>query len=256
MSHPLISVVIASRNHAHLLLDTLKSIYQQRPPFEFEVILIDNGSEDHTPSMCKRFPRLKYIQCPLGNVVYNPAKARNEGVKHARGDILICQSDDVIHALPNTIEFLTTKLNPGQFLIANCYVYDKTTGIIKGAWVSVIKPKPLFFLGSLWREDYFKIGGNDEEFIFHGSEDRWFGDCLVRGAHLECVNVPIIGLHQNHPRVNYNIAPSLELHRQKRLAAESGAGAWIASGGPWPLFIHGKSYYDVLAERRSCPLAT
>jgi hypothetical protein len=62
-----------------------------------------------------------------------------------------------------------------------------------------IKEAPLFFLGSLLREDVYKIGGDDEDFIHPNYEDNWFFERLINGLKLTPIYTNSTkGFHQDH----------------------------------------------------------
>jgi glycosyltransferase involved in cell wall biosynthesis len=87
-----ISVVIPTYNRAHTLPRALSSVLGQTLP-AFEIIVVDDGSEDGTEALIRtRFPRVRYRRVSNGGV----SKARNLGIAAARGDwIALLDSDDV-----------------------------------------------------------------------------------------------------------------------------------------------------------------
>lgn len=96
----MISVVIPTLNRADLLELALASLIKQDlQPFGFEVLVIDNGSTDHTQNVIDQF------KGHLGNLsgIYAPEPGlhtgRHAGMKAAKGDILVFADDD-IEALP------------------------------------------------------------------------------------------------------------------------------------------------------------
>ncbi|MET0106608.1 MAG: glycosyltransferase family A protein [Sedimenticola sp.] len=86
-----ISVIIPTHNRADLLERALKSVQAQTLP-PLEVIVVDDGSEDHTREMVsEKFPRVRYLHQPNRGV----SSARNLGISEARGDwIALLDSDD------------------------------------------------------------------------------------------------------------------------------------------------------------------
>ena len=85
MKKPLISVIIPVYNAEKYLEKCVESILCQT--FEdFELLLIDDGSTDHSASLCDEFSkqdsRIKVCHLPNGGV----SKARNCGINHAQGD--------------------------------------------------------------------------------------------------------------------------------------------------------------------------
>ncbi len=234
------SIVIATRNHAPYLRETLASIRAQRPPFDCELIVVDDGSTDETRSVCRR-QRAAYYR--LENDHYrNPAVARNVGYRRARGKVIIAQSDDVVHYSADAIERLVCELAAsGEFLIATVYSRNPDIEAHKEArqYTGPANPRPLFFLGSLHRRDLYAVGGNDEQFAAPGYEDNWLADCLMIGLGLRPRYLPqVVAYHQPHRRpydLGKVIEPSRRLYNRKRAAAQRGEIAYCASGGPWPL---------------------
>ena len=235
-----VSICIATFNKAKALDRTLRSIFTQGVAFPFEVIVVDDGSTDQTPKVCEKFGDLfpenfvcKRLQSPGYR---NPSVARNVAYREAKGEIIIAQSDDVLHHTPNAIERLC-EIPSGKFVLATVYDLQVETGKRLRELVSPDLKRPFFFLGSLRRFDMYAVGGNDEEFTAPGFDDNWFGDCLMRGLELEPVfSSGIIGYHQAHSRPK-NLAelvkPSAALYKEKVRAAEAGEIPWKASGGAW-----------------------
>jgi glycosyltransferase involved in cell wall biosynthesis len=87
-----ISVVVPTYNRAALLPATLDAILAQtlRPQ---EVIVVDDGSTDDTPSVLARYGRrLRVLRVPNGGDL----KARNAGLAEAKGELVaFCDSDDL-----------------------------------------------------------------------------------------------------------------------------------------------------------------
>ena len=91
----LVSVVIPLYNSQETIKYTLNSILAQVYQV-FEILLIDDGSEDHTPKIgaeySKKFKNIAYYRKPNGGV----ASARNFGIKKAKGCfIAFCDHDDL-----------------------------------------------------------------------------------------------------------------------------------------------------------------
>jgi len=223
----------------------------QQVPFDYELIIVDDGSDDATREICAAY-QATYIR--LENQRYrNPGRARNLGYKLATGDILICQSDEVLHVRSNTIERLVDSLTAGTFTVATVMnAIDDPAGqpvpeqhpiaVVRhdpgpypgGQYTGLLNPRPLFFLGAIFRKDVCAIGGNDEEFTEPWYEDDWFADCLVRGLKLHPIYLEdVIGLHQDHPRSRYDTTRMRKLYERKVKLASQGRVPFQASGGPW-----------------------
>lgn len=231
---------MATHNKARILDLVLSSIRRQNPPFEYEVIVADDSSSDGTAHVCaKHDVTYTYVPNESGLPYRNPAFARNASYRIASGDIMVCQSDDVVHVTDNAIELLCTRLHVGHFNIATVVNYDLDQRRETIQYTGVDNQRPLFFLGSLLRSDLYAVGGCCEDFVYPGSEDNWFADCLKRGRGLVPTFVPFVkGHHIDHTRpanLGQLVGPSRELYHQKLKAAEAGEIPWMASGGAWDL---------------------
>lgn len=243
---PVASICMSAHNKPQLLPATLDSIYKQAPPFDFETIVIDDGSKDNqVRDICRKYP-VRYHRINRPPVFRNPCAARNAAYRMARGEVIIAQSDEVIHATFDAIERLVTELRPGTFVLANVFHLAKN-GTICGLITGPGSTRPLFFLGSLYRADLYAVGGNDEEFLVAPAcEDSWFGQCLIYGRRLRPVySTTIVGYHQWHTYTSSpsKEKPSMALLRKKHLAATRGEIPWYSTGGPWPFEREGE-YMD------------
>ncbi|MBW4652411.1 MAG: glycosyltransferase [Kaiparowitsia implicata GSE-PSE-MK54-09C] len=94
MTVPTVSVIICTHNRADCLDAAIASVLQQVFEADYEVIVVNNASTDHTESVLQAYDdsRLRYLIEPtLGLSV-----ARNTGAAAARGDILAYLDDDAI----------------------------------------------------------------------------------------------------------------------------------------------------------------
>lgn len=89
---PLFSVVVPTFNRADLILNALSSVRQQECR-DFELIVVDDGSNDHTPEVVRAWDgSIVVLEKERGG----PGSARNVGAKAARGEyIAFLDSDDV-----------------------------------------------------------------------------------------------------------------------------------------------------------------
>lgn len=92
MTRPLLSVVIPTRNRAHLVCDAIESAFAQRPE-QVEVIVVDDGSTDDTAELLRRAygPRIHLLSLPERS---GAGAARNAGVRLATGELLAFLDDD------------------------------------------------------------------------------------------------------------------------------------------------------------------
>jgi glycosyltransferase involved in cell wall biosynthesis len=92
VSTPLLSVVIPTRNRAHLVCEAVESAVSQRDG-QVEVIVVDDGSTDDTADvLARRFgSRIRLLRLPDRRGV---GAARNAGVRLASGELLAFLDDD------------------------------------------------------------------------------------------------------------------------------------------------------------------
>jgi alpha-1,6-rhamnosyltransferase len=91
---PRVSVVLAASNGERFLQEALESAFAQDYD-SFEVVFVDDGSEDSTAEIAKSFP-VRYVHQARQGL----AAARNRGIDVARGDLIAFLDDDDI--LPPT----------------------------------------------------------------------------------------------------------------------------------------------------------
>lgn len=94
----LLSVIVPTRNHAKLVSDLLDTLAVQVPvAFHWEVLIVDNGSTDHTAQMANE----KISSLPIEiRYIYEPRpglhNGRHRGALEARGSYLAYLDDDVL----------------------------------------------------------------------------------------------------------------------------------------------------------------
>lgn len=104
MTSSLISVIVPCYNGANYISETLKSILSQ-DGVDLEIILIDDGSTDHSKKNILEFndSRIKYFYQSNQGV----SKARNNGLEISNGDyVIFFDADDLM-----TKDFLSSRLS-------------------------------------------------------------------------------------------------------------------------------------------------
>ena len=92
---PLISIIIPCYNEEKNIVETLDYVYALDYPHEnIEVIVVDDGSTDHTLSLIRSYPQ-KNLRILKGNHEGKTASL-NLGVKHSHHDIILCMDADTI----------------------------------------------------------------------------------------------------------------------------------------------------------------
>ena len=92
---PAFSVVIPTHERPDTLRQVLDALGCQKDPPSFEVVVVDDGSADDTPSLLAgyqpAYPFRHFRQANSG-----PAAARNRGVREARGERVLFLGDDTV----------------------------------------------------------------------------------------------------------------------------------------------------------------
>ena len=100
-----LSIIVVNWNTKKLLEDCLSSIYKYTKGITFEVIVVDNGSEDGSCQMVKeKFPQVKLIP-NKDNLGFT--KANNRGIKISKGKYIMLLNSDtyqIENALAKIVE--------------------------------------------------------------------------------------------------------------------------------------------------------
>jgi GT2 family glycosyltransferase len=90
-----LSIIIVNYKTPRLLYNCIESIYAQTNNESFEIIVVDNHSEDNSKDLITNaFTKVRWIQLD-----YNAgfARANNAGIRSAQGDILLLLNSDTIN---------------------------------------------------------------------------------------------------------------------------------------------------------------
>lgn len=149
---PKVSVIVPCYNSEPWLRECLDSVLSQTRP-DFEVVVIDDGSTDHTASIAQSYAdkRVRY----LSQVNQGACAARNMGFALSRGEYInFFDSDDIMH--PKKIEMQLAAAGQDQ------------TKSVTGDWMPfrhkpgdmAMKRPPIF--RNLTPRDYFELYLNDQ----------------------------------------------------------------------------------------------
>ncbi|MDB5095392.1 MAG: hypothetical protein JWO85_3493 [Candidatus Eremiobacteraeota bacterium] len=167
-----LSVVIATKDRAALLDDALGSLRAQADAPPFEIIVVDNGSNDATPEVVRKHgAEYAFVAEP------NRGKARNAGIARATGEVVLFVDDDVV--------------TPPHFLAAHAKAHAQADAplAVSGPILNIAapqdRPEPsaanfsrAFFVTcnvSVPRAPLQAVGAFDENFDLYGWEDTELG---------------------------------------------------------------------------------
>ena len=111
MNLPFASVIVPVYNGESMIAECIESLLSQDyPKDKYEIIVVDNNSNDHTPDIVKKYP-VKYT---METRIQSSYAARNTGVKYAEGEALIFFDADQI-ATQNWLKNLMQEWTQKQY---------------------------------------------------------------------------------------------------------------------------------------------
>src|SRR3989344_2851451 len=137
---PEFSIVIVSHNNFSLLERCIRSIYQTQKSEDFEIIVVDNHSQENLGRLKRLFPKIKFTKLKQ-NCGFS--RANNIGISHSEGKFLLFLNSDT-EVLPRSIEALLNfahqqikfgaiapkLINLDGTIQASCYRFPTITGAI------------------------------------------------------------------------------------------------------------------------------
>ena len=205
--NPKTSFVIPTWNGKHLLEECLPSLKEQRDQ-DFEVIIVDNGSDDGTiPFLKREYPQIKVINLKEKSGFAVPV---NRGAQAAKGQYIVLLNNDVVLD-PLWLTNLTKRLDQNKEIgFCACLMLDKDGEKVDSAgdgfsWWGRVYPigkgkdpkdyqeEKLIFGAcggaSIWRKEVFNtVGYLDEDFYaYYEDTDLSFRAQL---AGFKCLYVP------------------------------------------------------------------
>ncbi len=261
---PMVSVVMASFNRASLLNWGLSSITQHKPPFSFEVVVVNDGQDDDgTKEVCEAYKEelnIKYVFSGHRNqdrlIPRNPAVPNNIAIQQSSGEIIVLTCPEMYH-VNNALELVINNvlLSKTALSIPNCIMFD-THGIgvvqlrrgekihLPGLPERKDHVRMPFFL-AIWKDQLMATGGYDEDFLGYAGEDNDLIQRLInRGCRYVKSNARVIHLYHG-PRCSSKVQNSKEWiynytlwkTRQKILVRNVGR--------PWGVIDEKTKYWDL-----------
>lgn len=218
----MVSIIIITFNRYKLLTETLKSIINQSV-IDFEILIIDDGSNDNTYDtvMLLGDNRIRYFNFGrIGNL----SKLRNIGIRNSKYDLIaFCDDDDLWYPdkLKRQIEFM----NEYDFVCSNATVIDGAGNEIKKKYFDeidcsfVIDLKYLLSKGNnvltsscLLKRKLFIDHGEyfDESYFTNYCEDYELFIRLARHSQIYFINENLI-LKRSHLSVSGGLENNLKM---------------------------------------------
>ncbi len=224
----MISVVTAYYNRKKLFVRTLNSMKPYFGKIDFEVIAVDDGSDDieRLEDLQSEYPFLRIIRLEKENKWYiNSCIPFNIGFSEVRGDKVIIQNPECFH-FDNILEYVDKNLQENDYLSFGCFSLDKQntnddlllsnkeyikklilennkTFIKNGdlGWYnhSVFRPEAYHFCTAMTKDDLYDLGGFDERYA-NGvgyDDDDFIWRIKAKKMRIDFINECVV-LHQNH----------------------------------------------------------
>jgi GT2 family glycosyltransferase len=230
---PAATVIIATHNRAQELRTCLTGLARQSARNNFEVLVVDNGSQDDTAAIIAAAGvRSVFVEIP------NRAKARNAGIAAAGGDVVVFCDDDT--------------LAPQDWVAAHLAAHaDRPNAVVSGPIVNVADAAHLVAPGrrhysraffctcnvSVARCALLAAGGFDERYDLYGWEDTDLGIRLRANGARRIFEWSAFIYHMKPPA-------AMTLARRQSLAREKGAMAarFVRKSPTWPVKLATGAY--------------
>lgn len=209
---------MATYNRSHLLEQQLSAFKNQTlPASEFEVIIVNDGSTDHTREVLDNWPHDDVQLTVVHKQNGGPAAARNLGVEHARSAIIAFTDDDCIvdndwlECIVNAFEQDSSlQVLHGSTYSNKAEIHPFTHQIECSTWCHVVPTCNAAYKTATFRS----LGGFDTHFPFPHNEDTdlaWKAHEITEVKHDPNVRV-------YHPAINVSFRSQLK--RMKFLRSE------------------------------------
>ncbi|MBI5787994.1 MAG: glycosyltransferase family 2 protein [Candidatus Schekmanbacteria bacterium] len=109
---PLVSIIVPAYNEADTILTTLQSLIKQNYPHK-EIIVVDDGSNDATPSVCQPLAEAGRIRYLRNNNRGGKSSALNMGLGYAQGEYIMTADADTLFDLNAVTQALLGFADPG-----------------------------------------------------------------------------------------------------------------------------------------------
>jgi hypothetical protein len=169
-----LSIAIICWNDLKVILNCLKSIFEETKSVSFEVIVSDNGSTDDSLARIRaEFPQVKIFE---NGANLGFAKGNNAGIRVAQGEYVVILNPDTIirdRALDKLVQFADLRPNAGAF---GCRVLNPD-----GSYQNPARPLPTVLgyavsaLGLRWLAGISQAFDSDVYRNWDGHSERTIG---------------------------------------------------------------------------------
>ncbi|HDS1747993.1 glycosyltransferase [Pseudomonas sp. M2] len=209
---PLVTVIIASYNHARYIEASINSVINQTYK-NIELLVVDDGSKDESPAVLKRLQEQHGFDLRF-QANQGLARTLNDAIARSRGDLIVpFGSDDIMmpHRIATQVEYMNGKPEVG-ICSANIETIDQD-GNVMGAREQRNrnlpfrrldfddlfldrKPGPMAATLMLRREALEKVGGFNADIRL---EDVYIELSIARAGYFIDVLGEVLAQYRDHP---------------------------------------------------------
>ena len=148
---PRFSVIMPAYNAAKVIERAVKSLSEQTC-HSYELIIVDDGSKDNTPELCQRIKNTHHNVTIIRQENAGPGKARERGVKAAKGDyVVFLDADDYF--------------SQNAFSVLNQVLTEKSYDILQFGFKTVDSQNNLLSVRQMKEEVFFDKHSVFQSFI-------------------------------------------------------------------------------------------
>lgn len=219
MTLPTVSVIIPCFNHANHLVEAIESVLNQTYRY-FELIIINDGSTDHTPDVVRQFTDSRILYLEQEN--RGATAARNTGMRASSGEyIAFLDADDLWYPakLEAHVKVLTHQPTIGATYNAR-FDINHDTRSIRNLWrpplTVTLADLVTYFPFSpsdlvLRRKWAFEVGLFDESYLFYGDDLDFFCRLALAGCQFVGIDRALNYRRRHSGRVIKNLASCVEV---------------------------------------------
>jgi len=173
-----LSIIIVNYNGKTFLPQCLDSIFQSKTQFSFEVIVIDNNSQDGSQEWLKQCPHPIVLHLSPSNLGFG--KANNLGAKMAKGEVLWLLNNDTLvpePTLETVLHFINATPNIGlvspKLLNPDGSLQAQGSALMAWKYKSNTPQKMSFLCGAslfIKKQLFLEVGGFDEQYFFYNED--------------------------------------------------------------------------------------
>lgn len=223
---PFITIMIPAHNEEIVIQDTLEYLLNELNYHNYEILVMDDGSTDHTPEILKemqeQYPRLRVIRIEENQ---GKAHAFNIGIFFAKGEYILSNDADTIPERDALTKYMRYFTNPRGInyaaITANMDVYNRSTLWGKSQTVEFSS-----IVGIIKRS---QTAINNTMYAYSGANTMYRRDFLIDvGGFRQDRATEDISIAWDHTFMN--VPESFrDLYKQRKRWAQGGTEVWLTN---------------------------